>query len=134
MTSTIAIDTRTGAPSWPLSWTSGLPAVFGVLSARLRTEIGEWPGDVSIGLPLAEWAQSPRPDPERAAALVRIQCEAVPGVEVTSCVVTVGQAVTITVVFDWTDPDTGATESGTMAGIFGAVGLPAWSLTLGVGC
>ncbi len=133
MTSTIAIDTRTGAPSWPLSWTSGLPAVFGVLSARLRSELGEWPGDISIGLPLEAWAQPPRPDPARAAALVRVQCEAVPGVEVTSCTVTVGQTMTIVVEFAWTDPD-GEVESGTMTGIFGSVGLPSWSLTLGVGC
>ena len=126
MTATLGIDPLTGGPAWPLAPVYGVASAVARLFIRLRTELGEMPADVSIGLPLAAWERVPRPRADEVAALVRLQCEAVEGVAVTSVSATVGQTITITVVFTWTDPDGAASEVTATVPLYAAAGLPAW--------
>lgn len=126
MTSTIAIDLATGGPAWPIQIATGIGSAVARLAIRLRTEIGEVPADVSIGLPLARWSRPPRPTPAEVVALCRIQCEAVDGVTITRLTATVGQTIRIAIEFRYTDPDGAAFDVTATVPLYAADGLPAW--------
>lgn len=126
MTTTLAVDQTTGGPAWPLAFATGIQSAVSRLMIRLRSELGEVPSDVTIGLPLARWQTPPRPSPAEVVALVRIQAEAVDGVTVTSCTATVGQTIAVDLAFTYTDPDGVASSVTATMPLYAAEGLPAW--------
>lgn len=123
--STLAVDRTTGGPAWPLVVVGGIEEAVSKMLIRLRTELGEVPADVSIGLPLARWQRSPRPTPQEVAVLVRVQCEAVDGVTVQTVTATVGQAIAVEVAFTYTD-EAGTVEGVATVPLYEAYGLPSW--------
>jgi hypothetical protein len=77
MIGTIAVD-ASGRPRFPLTWAMGVDRVVGLIYQRLGTQIGTWPEDVTIGLPLIGWLTEGRaPSPEEVAAVIRVQIERV---------------------------------------------------------
>ena len=64
----------------PRAIASGVDAIVARLRARWWTIRGEWPEDVSFGLPWEEWVMARSLTPSEVAAEVRGQAEQVTGV------------------------------------------------------
>lgn len=129
----LAVNTLDNLVAWPLVAVSGRQAVETALWCRLRTEIGTWPNDESVGLPLLRWLASPRVRGPEVAALIRLQAEALDGLTVVSCAATV-DASGITFRLQYEYDDGGEAATGEAGGTLYAVdGLPAWYVLAG-GC
>ena len=129
MVATIAVDYTTNAPAWPPRTVDGVDATVVGVWLRCRTEVGTWPSDVTIGLPLMAWSMAPRPTVEQVQATVRVQVEAVSD-QIDNVVVTAtgGETIAATIAYEYTDDD--GTTSVVISGLlYPSSGLPNWTAT-----
>ena len=123
---------RVGAQgvAWPPVWADGIDATISELTYRLRSVLGDVPGDATVGLPYYAWAAS-RPTAGEVVAAVRAQAEATTGV-IRSLVTTSIGATSISVALEVVIAADGQTVTRTLATEVYA-GLPsAWYLRAGV--
>jgi|AACY02.16.fsa_nt_gi hypothetical protein len=129
-TSTIAWDPSRRSVSWPPVAVVGVDRAIVRLYLRLSSVLGDWPGDTTIGLPVLDWMEAPRPTAEEVEAVVRVQIEAVDGLTVDTLEATVsGTRIDIAGTLTYT-PDVGdAVTIQIAAPLYPASSIDAWYVT-----
>ena len=122
---------RVGADgvAWPPVWVDGIDAAISELTYRLRSVLGDVPGDATVGLPYYAWASS-RPTVGEVAAAVRAQAEATAGVVRSLVTASVG-ATSISVSLEVVIAADGQTVTRTLSTEVYAGLPPAWYLRVG---